>query len=304
MKTRIIIIMLVLTALAVLLDQEAGTNMGQTAFAGVGGAADLSAMPPGSIVVYAGSTPPDGWLLCDGALYDITAAPELFKVIEFTYGSDALKKAFRVPDLQTRVPVGMKPFTYYCDALGKTGGEAEVSLSEFEMPSHKHNVSASSHTHTITTSPHTHVITESAHNHVATASPHGHAINDPGHIHSINDPGHHHGFPLHWSISDDWVGMNIDSIDHSGDTNLTTYPNTSDSRTGITINTQTTGITVQNTTVPVSVADTKATASAQNATVNATAGSASTSVSEESRGGGQSHQNMQPYIVMNYIIKY
>jgi microcystin-dependent protein len=231
MKTRIIIIMLVLTALVVLLGEEARTNMGQTAFAGEGGAADLSAMPPGSIVVYAGSTPPDGWLLCDGALYDITAAPELFMVIEFTYGSDALQKAFRVPDLQTRVPVGMKPFTYYCDALGKTGGEAEVTLSESEMPSHKHNVAGSgSHTHAITTSPHTHMIAESAHNHVATASPHGHAINDPGHIHSINDPGHHHNYKERfgnddaaWADYADWAGGG-----------LTTYTRTTfDSQTGI-----------------------------------------------------------------------
>lgn len=300
MKAGMTIIMLVLTALAVLLGQEAGTNMGQTAFAGVGGPADLSAMPPGSVVVYAGSIPPDGWLLCDGALYDITAAPELFKVIEFTYGSDALKKAFRVPDLQTRVPVGMKPFTYYCDALGKTGGEAEVSLSESEMPSHKHNVSASSHTHAITTSPHTHMIAESAHTHVATASPHGHAINDPGHNHGIHDPGHDHRYVDRFGGDDAAWGY----ADMAGG-GLTTYArDTFEERTGIVINAHATGITVQNTTVPVSVADTKATASAQNATVNATAGSASTSVSEESRGGGQSHQNMQPYLVMNYIIKY
>jgi microcystin-dependent protein len=70
------------------------------------------------------------------------------------------------------------------------------------------------------------------------------------------------------------------------------------------INAHTTGITVQNTTAPVLVGSTKATASAQNVTVNATASSASISVSEESRGGGQPHQNMQPYLVMNYIIKY
>jgi microcystin-dependent protein len=289
MKVRTIIVILALISSVVLLGQRSGTE----AAVGTEFGAD---MPVGSIVVYAGSTAPEGWLMCDGALYDVLAYPELFGVLEFTYGSDVAKSAFRVPDLAGKVPVGAKPFTWYCDKLGKTGGEAEVSLSESEMPAHKHNVSASSHNHGISVSPHNHSVSVTSHNHSLNDPGHSHGTVDPGHSHSIEDPGHRHAIGLYNSVGGGYV-------DDAGGLLAGIHAHTDTTTTGITINNATTGIRinsvrtailVQSASVPVSLKDTTVSASAQNANV---------SLSEASKGSGAAHENLQPYIVLNYIIK-
>jgi microcystin-dependent protein len=288
MKVRTIMVILALISSVVLLGQRSGTE----AAVGTEFGAD---MPVGSIVAYAGSTAPQGWLMCDGALYDVVAYPELFDVLEFTYGSDVAKSAFRVPDLAGKVPVGAKPFTWYCDKLGKTGGEAEVSLTEAEMPAHKHDVGASSHSHNISVSPHNHSVSVSSHGHSITDPRHSHGVSDPGHSHSITDHGHRHDIGL-----DDDPGGGY--IDDSGSNHYGTA-HTGYSATGITINshvtgigvdTASTGIAVQNTLVPVSLGSTTVSASVQIANI---------SISEQSKGSGAAHENLQPYIVLNYIIK-
>jgi microcystin-dependent protein len=274
-------------------------------------------MPVGSIVVYAGSKAPQGWLMCDGALYDIAVCPELFKVVGLTYGSNAAKNAFRVPDLTGRVPVGLgstDASAAYCNGLGQTGGQAQVSLSISEMPEHKHNVSASSHSHAVSVSPHNHTINVSSHTHTATASPHGHgvtdtghthAVTDPGHAHSINDPGHSHTFELHDGVAqgyvDDSGGVGRGTGSTSTNTTGITIRNSS---TGIGVNSAATAITVQNATESVSVSSATCNASAQDTTVNVSVQNATAGLSEESKGSGAAHENLQPYIVLNYIIKY
>jgi len=272
MKVRTIIVILALTLSMVLLGQRSGTE----AAVGTEFGAD---MPVGSIVVYAGSTAPEGWLMCDGALYDVLAYPELFDIVEFTYGSNATKSAFRVPDLTGRVPVGAKPLTWYCDTLGKTGGEATVSLTESEMPAHKHNVSASSHAHGTSVSPH---------NHTVTLAPHVHNISDPRHSHSISDPGHLHSIYLAFpnDFGPPFPEGGVDTWERSANTNS--------ARTGIVVNSAVTGITVLGANVPASVGNTTVSASVQNANV---------SLSEASKGSGAAHENLQPYLVLNYIIK-
>jgi microcystin-dependent protein len=290
MKVRTIIVILALTLSMVLLGQRSGTE----AAAGTELGAD---MPVGSIVVYAGSTAPEGWLMCDGALYDVLAYPELFDILEFTYGSNAAKSAFRVPDLTGRVPVGAKPFTWYCDTLGKTGGEATVSLTESEMPAYKHNVSASSHAHGTSVSPHNHTVTLAPHVHNISDRGHTHGINDPGHIHGVNDPGHHHFIDL-----DDMPGRpGVDDAGESGrwDEGI----NTDDATTGISIRTHSTGIVVNSAVTGITVLGANVPTSVGNTTVSASVQSADVSLSEASKGSGAAHENLQPYLVLHYIIK-
>jgi hypothetical protein len=57
--------------------------------------------PVGAIIPFGGPYDkiPDGWLLCDGTLYDITAYPELFAVIGCIWGSPD-PDLFQVPDLR------------------------------------------------------------------------------------------------------------------------------------------------------------------------------------------------------------
>lgn len=49
--------------------------------------------------------PSDGWLPCDGKVYDIVQYPELFEVIGATFGGDGIT-TFAVPNMSGRFPLG------------------------------------------------------------------------------------------------------------------------------------------------------------------------------------------------------
>lgn len=72
-----------------------------------------SAIPAGGIVMYEGTTAPPGWAICDG-----------------TNGT---------PDLRNRFVVGAGNLY----TVGDTGGEATVTLSAPQLPSHSHSISVS-----------------------------------------------------------------------------------------------------------------------------------------------------------------
>lgn len=91
-----------------------------------------STLPAGMIVPYAGSTAPDGWLLCDGSAYDVTTYANLYSVIGTTYGGSGSN--FNLPDLRGRVPVGVSA----THTLASSGGAETHTLIEGEMPEHNH----------------------------------------------------------------------------------------------------------------------------------------------------------------------
>lgn len=98
-------------------------------------------IPVGTIVMYLNSTPPVGWLLCNGSLYTRTAYPALFDVISIQYGNTTGAN-FRVPDiLAGNIPVG--PGSSISTTLGATGGQNSVTLTAAQsgMPSHSHSTS-------------------------------------------------------------------------------------------------------------------------------------------------------------------
>jgi microcystin-dependent protein len=79
-------------------------------------------VPPGTIVAFAGTTVPAGWLLCDGASVSTTLPagyPDLFAAILYTYGGSG--GTFSVPDLRQRFPLG-KAASGTGVVLGSTGG--------------------------------------------------------------------------------------------------------------------------------------------------------------------------------------
>lgn len=63
------------------------------------------AMPSGAVVPYAGAAAPTGFLLCDGSSLLRATYADLFTAIGTTYGS-ADGTHFTLPDLRSRVPVG------------------------------------------------------------------------------------------------------------------------------------------------------------------------------------------------------
>ena len=61
-----------------------------------------SGAPVGSLMPYAGTTPPDGWLICDGSEISRTSYSRLFAVIGTTYGSGDGNSSFNLPDFHGR----------------------------------------------------------------------------------------------------------------------------------------------------------------------------------------------------------
>jgi microcystin-dependent protein len=176
---------------------------GPTASTGPTGPAGISSAPSGSILIFAGTTAPTGWLLCDGSAVTRTRYSVLFGVIGTTFGAGDTTTTFNVPDLRQKTVVGVGTNTTNNYALGGTGGEENHTLTVNEIPAHTHE------------------------------------ITDPGHFHGQG--GTSGGAVL--------VGSGANKADQS---------NTASAVTNITIN---------------------------------------------NAGGGAAHNNMQPYLALNYIIK-
>lgn len=60
----------------------------------------------GVIQMFGGSTPPAGWLLCDGAAVSRTTYATLFAAIGTTWGAGDGSTTFNLPDLRGRAPIG------------------------------------------------------------------------------------------------------------------------------------------------------------------------------------------------------
>ncbi len=122
-----------------------GTGASQVA-AGDHTHSDLGA-PVGSIMIWAGSTAPTGWLLCDGTADSTTTYSALYAVVGTTYGSGS--GTFLVPNLKGRIPVGLNSADASFDARGETGGEKTHTITTAEMPSHTHTFTGTAHNHTV-----------------------------------------------------------------------------------------------------------------------------------------------------------
>lgn len=113
--------------------------------------------PAGTIISFAASTVPNGWLACDGSSVATATYPTLFSVVGYTYGGSGA--SFTLPDLRDRVPIGAGTGTALtARSLGATGGAATVTLTSGES-------GLASHSHTVTETAHTHTISETAHSH-------------------------------------------------------------------------------------------------------------------------------------------
>jgi microcystin-dependent protein len=100
--------------------------------------------PTGSVIAFAGSSAPSGWLLCNGSAVSRTTYAILFGVIGTTYGVGDGSTTFNIPDLRSRIPVGKGDTVN--STLGQTDGVAEGSRSL----THTHNVTTLGHYHSTT----------------------------------------------------------------------------------------------------------------------------------------------------------
>lgn len=97
----------------------------------------------GEIKMWAGDTIPEGWLLCDGSEVSKTDYPYLYKAIGDLWGVPNSSSNFKLPNLAGKVPVGYNSADTDFAPVGHTDGEKTHTLTEDEMPKHRHSLSAS-----------------------------------------------------------------------------------------------------------------------------------------------------------------
>ena len=103
-------------------------------------------MITGSIVMFAGTSAPNGWLICDGSAISRETYSSLFNEIGTTFGEGDGETTFNIPDISGKVLIGYSethPFL-------TTGGEEYHTLTDSEIPSHVHNVGQHGHQNEIT----------------------------------------------------------------------------------------------------------------------------------------------------------
>ncbi len=98
----------------------------------------------GSVVMFAASSAPAGWLLCDGSAVSRTIYATLFAAIGTAYGVGDGSTTFNVPNFQGNVPVGYKSGDTNFGSLGAIGGEKTHQLTTAELASHAHSSPVSS----------------------------------------------------------------------------------------------------------------------------------------------------------------
>lgn len=97
----------------------------------------------GEIILVGFNFAPVGWAKCDGQLLPIAENDALFILIGTKYGGDG-QTTFALPDLRSRVPIGMgqgpglSPYI-----IGAAGGVETVTLTTSQLASHAHAVDVS-----------------------------------------------------------------------------------------------------------------------------------------------------------------
>jgi len=108
--------------------------------------------PIGSLMPYAGTSVPNGWLLCSNVAVSRSTYADLFSVISTTYGAGDGTTTFNVPDLRGRVIAGLDnmggttasrltatTITGGADAVGEVGGAETHTLTQGQGPLHTHS---------------------------------------------------------------------------------------------------------------------------------------------------------------------
>lgn len=183
-------------------EAEASIGMGQSfagSIAASGAVSNVTALPTGTVVPYAGSTAPAGFVLCDGSAYNGTTSTysALWGVLGTTYGGTG-QSSFNVPDLRGRVVV-MKGSHVDVDTLNDNDG---VALAN-RRPKHNHTVGSATtgaSVNSATTGISVSITAGGAgvdHPSRAADGSGGNinpaiTVTDPGHTHGLTDPGHTH----------------------------------------------------------------------------------------------------------------
>lgn len=116
--------------------------------------------PPGVILPYGGNVTPDGWLLCDGSVVQISDYTSLFNVIGYSFRDATLLddegvNSFALPDLRGRFPMGLdnmggpsvnRVTDIAADTLGGNAGSETTNINLENLPEHEHDMEGESGT--------------------------------------------------------------------------------------------------------------------------------------------------------------
>jgi microcystin-dependent protein len=113
----------------------------------------LGTNPIGTVVDYAGSSAPSGWLLCYGQTVSRTTYAALFAILSTTYGAGDGSTTFGIPDLRGRVIAGQDDMGGSSanrltgasggvdgDTLGASGGAETHVLTVAQLAAHTHSL--------------------------------------------------------------------------------------------------------------------------------------------------------------------
>ena len=129
----------------------AAGSEGQLLRAGSGGTPAFTTInavnPPGAIVMYAATSAPTGYLLCEGSNVSRTTYSDLFAAIGTNYGVGDGSSTFGLPNLEGRFPIGYDASTYLLNGTGGatadtptlSGTNAGTALTEANLPAHAHD---------------------------------------------------------------------------------------------------------------------------------------------------------------------
>ena len=103
----------------------------------------FSLVPAGTLMWFAGSTCPPGWLECTGAAISRTTYLALFNSIGTAFGAGDGSTTFNLPNQarNTLVGKGGTPSGTLGSSIGSTGGAETHTLSIAELPAHTHDYS-------------------------------------------------------------------------------------------------------------------------------------------------------------------
>jgi microcystin-dependent protein len=228
-------------------------------------------LPLGAIIAFPSlTTPPsDAFKLCDGTSLPRSAYADLFALIQYTYGGVDPEPNFNLPNMKGRTIVGLDGNDTSFNSLGKIGGFKTHTLAETEIPGHTHPVSIP-------------VLQVQADVSSSFAGTTGQSSAGTKHSHTITDKVHTHTVG--------YGGDGNSSVDGYGGAGQWSF-NTGNSFTGIT------GTNDEAAHTHPFFPTGNVASQFQNGKTVISSTTATTT------GGNQSHNNLQPYIVMNYFIK-